>query len=187
MLAYVFWHWKQTVVQSRVYEEFLASFHRALKETPSDGFKHSWASAFDKAPWVNNGEPAYEDWYVITGSAALDPLDAAAVSAARKRTHDEAASRAKGGTAGLYRLRKGDEVVAPAIAQWFDKPKGWSYEQLYEELREIISFGDRALWGRQMTFGPAREFCLHAREPVALPGTIDALTIKLRNVFPEGA
>ena len=58
MLAYVFWHWKQTVVQSRVYEEFLASFHRALKETPSDGFKHSWPSAFDKAPWVNNVEPA---------------------------------------------------------------------------------------------------------------------------------
>lgn len=187
MLAYVFWHWKRTGVQPREYEDRLCEFHRALANSPPTGFTQSWSVAISKADWANNGDAAYEDWYTVTGSAALDPLNEAAISATRKRPHDEAASVAAGGTAGLYRLRAGSEVVAPRSTQWFDKPEGWSYERLFDELRPIISSGDIALWGRQMTLGPAREFCLHANEPIELPQGIDAQAMRLRAVFPQGA
>jgi len=184
MLSYVFWHWKRAGVQTPDYEHRLRQFHTALVRSPSPGFKWSWSAALSKAPWANKGGDAYEDWYAVTDSAALDPLNDAAVSASRQLPHDEAASLAAGGTAGLYRLRLGRAFHSPLVALWFAKPDGWSYSQLFDELRPLM-VGDVALWGRQMTLGPAEEFCLHANETVKLPGGIDARSIALRPVFPE--
>lgn len=186
MLAYVFWHWKRPDVQAREYETRLRQFHEALQLSPPDGFSWSWAAALNNAAWANDGQDAYEDWYVVTGSAALDPLNDAAITASRQAPHDDAASVAAGGTAGLYRLRAGRAFRSPSVAHWFAKPAGWSYQRLFEELHPFIT-GDVALWGRQMTLGPAREFCLHANETATLPDGIDALPIPLRGVFPEGA
>ena len=184
MLAYVFWHWKRTGVQAREYEARLRRFHEALAQSPPDGFAWSWAAALNKASWANNGNEAYEDWYVVTGSAALDPLNGAAITASRQAPHDDAASAAAGGTAGLYRLRAGRAFRSPRVALWFAKPEGWSYKRLLDELRPIM-VNDVALWGRQMTLGPAREFCLHTTETMTLPGGISAQSIPLRSVFPE--
>lgn len=186
MLAYVFWHWKRVGVQRPDYEHRLRQFHQALADSPPEGFKSSWAAALSKAPWANAGGDAYEDWYVVENSAALDPLNEAAITASRKLPHDEAAVVAAGGTAGLYRLREGTVVPAPRHAMWFSKPDGWSYSRLYDELLPLMN-RDRALWGRQMTLGPALEFCLHASDVVELPDGIKAHSMALRSVFPERA
>jgi hypothetical protein len=186
MLAYVFWHWKRADVSAPDYEERLRQFHRALSDSPPPGFSQSAALALSGAPWANDGGDAYEDWYLVQDSAALDPLNAAAVSASRQLPHDEAAARAAGGAAGLYRLRAGQAVRTPNVALWFEKPVGWSYRKLFAELEPLTSNG-AALWGRQMTLGPAREFCLHAAEALRLPHGIEAPTIALRSVFPERA
>lgn len=186
MHAYVFWHWQRTGVPSSDYENRLIQFHRALGNAPSEGFKGSWIAALQDAAWANGGGTAYEDWYWIDSSAALDPLNDAAVSASRKAPHDQAAMAVEDGAAGLFRLRAGKEFMAPQFALWFAKPKDWSYKQLIDELTPYM-VGDRALWTRQMALGPAREFCLHANEQLKLPTGIDAQSIPLRAVFPESA
>lgn len=185
MLAYVFYHWKRSDVLAADYEQRLRDFHDALRLAPSAGFRSSWCAALTGAPWANNGGDSYEDWYLINGSSDLDPLNDAAVSASRQVPHDQAASGAAGGTAGLYSLRAGAALIAPSFAYWFSKPNGWSYEQVFSRLQPVTD--DGALWGRQMTLGPAREFCLHANAPAELPTGIDAQAITLRSVFPESA
>ena len=185
MLAYVFYHWKRPDVPAADYERLLRGFHLALRQAPSSGFSTSWCAALAGAPWANAGAESYEDWYLVRTSADLDPLNDAAISASRQVPHDQAALSAAGGTAGLYRLRAGTALTSPRYAHWFGKPASWSYAQLYEQLAPITA--NAPLWGRQMTLGPAREFCLQSNERVELPAGIDAVSLKLRRVFPEGA
>jgi hypothetical protein len=123
MLAYVFWHWKRAGVQPREYESRLRRFHDALAKSPPDGFSWSWSAALSKAQWANDGSEAYEDWYAVTGSGALDPLNSAAITASLQIPHDDASAMAAGGTAGLYRLRAGRAFRAPGVAHWFAKPR----------------------------------------------------------------
>lgn len=186
MLAYVFYHWKRNEVTTVDYEQRLRDFHRALTEAPSPGFSQSWCVSLTGAPWANGGGESYEDWYLVSGSADLDPLNDAAVSAARQAPHDKAASAAAGGTAGLYRLKLGNVVIAPRYSTWFGKPGDWSYAQLYERLRGVTA-GSTALWVRQMVLGPAHEFCIHSDSPLELPAGITAHSFETRAVFPQGA
>jgi hypothetical protein len=185
VLAYVFYHWKRPDVSAADYERLLRDFHLALNHAPSTGFSKSYSIALSGAPWANGGSDSYEDWYLVNTSADLDPLNDAAISASRQVPHDQAALAAAGGTAGLYRLRAGATLSVPAYAHWFSKPEGWSYGQLYDRLRPLADHS--ALWGRQMTLGPAREFCLHTSERVSLPPGIEATVLELRRVFPESA
>jgi hypothetical protein len=187
LLAYVFWHWRRTTVDAATYESRLGRFHAALASPPPPGLRASFAMALRGAPWANGGDDAYEDWYLVGGSADLDPLNDAAISAARQAPHDEAAAAAEGGTAGLYRLRLGAPAGAPRHACWFGKPPGLPYPALYELVRPALDASGGALWGRQMTLGPAREFCLHTREPVTLPAALAVLAIPMRRVWPPGA
>jgi len=99
MLAYTFWHWRKASVPRHDYEARVQQFHLALRAHPSAGFSRSYSLAFIGAPWANAGAEAYEDWYLVEGSAALDPLNEAAISASRQVPHDAAAAAAAGGTA----------------------------------------------------------------------------------------
>ena len=135
--------------------------------------------------WANKGHDSYEDWYLVENSAALDALNEAAISAARKSPHDRAASHAGGGHGGLYRLRAGQLVSAPAFTAWFSKPDGWGYAQLFERLTPSLALGG-ALWQRQMALGPG-EFCLHTVEPIKIPEGIHANWAQARAVFPRSA
>jgi hypothetical protein len=186
MLAYVFYHWKRGDVTAAHYEGLLRDFQRALNQAPSTGFANSWCVALTGAPWANEGGASYEDWYLVSGSADLDPLNEAAITASRQAPHDKAASAAAGGTAGLYRLRTGTALSAPRFSAWFGKPGDWSYAQLYERLRGVTG-GATALWVRQMTLGPALEFCLHSNSPFELPAGITAQSFETRAVFPQDA
>ena len=91
MLAYVFWHWRRPAIDATTYETRLGRFHAALAAAPPPGFHASFALSLRGAPWANAGGDGYEDWYLVEGSAALDPLNDAAVSAARARSLDQTA------------------------------------------------------------------------------------------------
>ena len=187
LLAYVFWHWRQPSVSTENYEAAQVGFQRALADSPSVGFVRSFSHAIVGAPWANGGGDAYEDWYLIHDSAALDALDEAAVTAGRRSAHNVAASLAAAGTAGLYQLRLGHAPAAPRSAQWFLKPAGMAYVQLFAAVEPALAPVGGSLWMRRMTLGPATEFCVLAREPAALAPPFQMVALPLRPVWSGGA
>jgi hypothetical protein len=183
MLAYVLWHWKRAEASLESYEARQREFHAALAAAPPHGYVRSFSVRVAGAPWVPLRD-AYEDWYLVDDFEALGALNDAATSASRALPHEAAAALASGGTAGLYRLRAGDALDAPAYATWFGKPDGVGYPQLFAELAPRIESAQGALWLRQMTFGPARELCLHSAAPVTLPSEYAPLVLPLAHVSP---
>jgi hypothetical protein len=170
MLAYVFWHWPQRSVERETYLARLERFHQTLAANRPSGFRHSLVFGIEDADWLNTSGTAYEEWYLLDGSAAMDPLNDAAVSGACEEPHNLVARDAAGGTGGLYRLRAGEEVLHEArFAVWLSKPEGVSYSNFYQALAPLTSQPYVALWGRQMTLGPTTEFCLHSQTPIQLP------------------
>jgi hypothetical protein len=169
LLAYAFWHWKQPGVADAEYEDRQRAFHAALGAAPPEGFVSSSSYAITGAPWAFAGGAAYEDWYLVRDSAALDALNAGAVSASRLVPHDAAASVAAGGIAGLYRNRIGNPPHAPVIAHWFSKPSGMSYPALDALVGPTVEARGGTLWCRQMTLGPTPEFCLQLPDHAAWP------------------
>ncbi|HEV8357795.1 MAG TPA: hypothetical protein VGQ17_13665 [Gemmatimonadales bacterium] len=183
MLAYVFWHWKQAGVAVADYEAAQRGFHAALAAEPPPGFHRSLSLALSGAPWAGAGGAAYEDWYLVDGMAALEPLNQAAVTASRRQPHDSAAALAAGGRAGLYALRAGTAVEAATHAAWFAKPGHMSYAALDDLLAPIVAAAGAGLWMRQMVLGPTPEFCLWSTRVVALPPGLAALRFGVRVVW----
>jgi len=170
MLAYVFWHWPQPSVAPETYQAKLESFHRTLAANSPPGFQGSVVFGIEDANWLQTRGLAYEEWYLLDDSAAMDPLNAAAVSGACEEPHNLVARAAAGGTGGLYRLRAGEEVLHDArFAVWLAKPDGVSYREFYDALAPLTAQANVALWGRQMTLGPTTEFCLHSQIRIQLP------------------
>jgi hypothetical protein len=185
-LAYVFWHWSRPEVAAADYDARQRAFHAALAAAPPGGFARSFSAAVSGAPWVSGGGAAHEDWYVVEDFAALGLLNEAAVTGSRAGSHDAAAVLAAGGTGGLYRLRLGNDLPAPRFAHWFGKPSGARYADFFAALEPLVAGARGALWMRQLTMGPAREFCLHAAERVALPAAFGTLALPLRPLWPAG-
>ena len=183
VLAYVFWHWRQPSADRAAYESAQQAFHRALTASPSTGFIRSFSHAIAGAPWANAGGEAYEDWYLVRDSAALDPLDVAAVTAGRKSAHDAAASLAANGTAALYQLKLGAAPTEPQSAQWFSKPAGLSYPQVFAAIEPALRPVSGSLWVRRMTLGPSPEFCVLGREPATLAPQFQMFAFQLRPVW----
>jgi hypothetical protein len=183
LLAYVFWHWRQPAAERKAYESAQQEFQRVLAASPSAGFVRSFSHAIAGAPWANHGGEAYEDWYLVRDSAALDPLDTAAVTAGRKSAHDAAAALAANGTAGLFQLRLGTAPTAPRSAQWFVKPAGMSYPQLFAAIEPALKPVAGSLWVRKMTLGPSPEFCVLAREPATLASPFQMFAFQLRPIW----
>jgi hypothetical protein len=179
----VFWHWRHPSAERAAYESAQQEFQRALTASPSAGFIRSFSHAIAGAPWANDGGEAYEDWYLVRDTAALDPLDTAAVTASRKGAHDAAASLAASGTAGLYKLQLGSAPTSPRSAQWFSKPAGLSYGQLFAAVEPALGPVGGSLWIRKMTLGPSPECCVLAREPAALAAPFQMFAFQLRPVW----
>jgi hypothetical protein len=135
--------------------------------------------------WLNTSDEAYEDWYLLDDSAAMDPLNDAAVTGACEEPHNRVAREAADGTGGLYRLREGVENLEQAkFAIWLSKPAGVSYKTFYADLQSLTSQPGVALWGRQMTLGPTTEFCIHNQNPIELPPGYSGHSIGLQRVYP---
>ena len=133
MLAYVFWHRPAEGVSLEDYEARLRAFHDTL-DVVSAAFR------LHLLPWRH--ESGYEDWYLVEDWTALGELNAAAVAAARKGEHDAAARLTGEGWAGIWKLMRG----AP------EPPAGVHWQPTAPE--------EGAYWQRQMTLGPAPEFCI---------------------------
>ena len=169
MLAYVFWHWPQPGVDTETYVDHLVSFHRILNENKPVGFHGSRVFRMHGVSWLDTAGDAYEDWYLLDDSAALDRINEAAVSGVCEAPHNLVAREAAGGTAGLYRLKTGDILTEPRFALWLSKPDGVSYADFYSTLEPIINEAHAALWQRQMTLGPTSEFLVHSAGEIQLP------------------
>ena len=183
MLAYVFWHWPYPNVDRDSYQNDLIEFHSSLAFSKPDGFQYSVVFRIKGASWIGAEVEAYEDWYVVAGSCALDALNDAAISYAHKEPHDRVAQHAAGGAGGLYRFRKGQVNVREAqFAAWLSKPTGTSYEMFYDSLSPWTSQPGVGLWGRQMVLGPTPEFCLLSPERFDLPESFREVTLTLEPI-----
>jgi len=168
MLAYVFWHWPRPEIERGQYLDHLAEFHRTLVANKPPGFQRSVVFHISDANWLNTDGEAYEEWYLLDDSAALDPLNEAAVSGVCEEPHNRVARAAADGTGGLYRLRAGEGDLAQArFATWLSKPAGVSYKDFYAGLESLTTQPGVTLWGRQMTLGPTTEFCIHSPFQIA--------------------
>jgi hypothetical protein len=172
MLAYVFWHWPQPGVDIETYVEHLVGFHRTLGANKPVGFQGSRVFRFSGASWLQTKGEAFEDWYLVDDSAALDRINEAAVTGPCEAPHNLVAREAAGGTAGLYRLRRGEIFDDVHYAVWLSKPDRMSYADFYATLDPIVA--GAALWGRQMTLGPTTEFVIHSANPIQLPESLTA-------------
>ena len=178
MLAYVFWHVPRAGAAARGYESAHRAFHDVLSAAGVPGLQGVRVCRMANIPWLG-GQAGYEDWHSLESSASLDVLNDAAVSEARRLPHDRIAALAGQGTAGLYGLRMGKEIV-PAVAYWLSKPDGMSYAAFEASMAPLVAEGC-SLWGRRMTLGPTPEFCLHAPAARTLPHPAHA--IALQQVF----
>ncbi len=187
MLAYVFWHQRASSVVREEYQEKLIAFHQTLRERKPQGFVCSMVLEIAQLPWMTKESEIYEDWYLVENSAALDPLDEAAVTGICQEPHHRVARLANNGTGGLYRWKEKtfDPVRLAGLcsATWFNKPAGMSYEKLYELLRERREVPQDVLWQRQMTLGPAREFCWQSSQGSLLPEEIEGRQVEVRSIF----
>ena len=184
MLAYVFWHVQASEVDAADYEARLAAFHAALREERPAGLELTATVALDAIPWLG-GAAGYEDWYLVDTFAALGVLNAAAVSGSRQASHDAAAAAAHRGVAGVMGHVSGPLLPEwPGWAAWLSKPDGVDYETFHAELWEALGT-DASAWQRQMTLGPATEYCVVAPAEHELPWP--AQRWPLRRVVDPGA
>jgi hypothetical protein len=172
-LAYLFWHWPRSGAHLRTYERDLLKFHAALAARPSPGFVRSVTFAVGGVPWLPGHHDSYEDWYLVDDWTAVGDLNRAAVGPAHAGPHAQVAHQAAGGTAGLYALHAGSDAPGQTAASWFAKPPGWRYVELLAALGGCLEQGS-ALWQRQLTLGPAPEFCLRSATRLALPPPLEA-------------
>jgi hypothetical protein len=185
MLAYVFWHWPNQGIDKAIYEGMLREFHQVLAKHPAPGFRQSVVFKLNNPPWLQTDGNAYEDWYLVEDSAALDPLNEAAVSGPREEPHNRVAKDVAGGTAGLYRVKQGDadSLSTARFALWFSKPPGVSYPNFFTQMKPMTSGNGACLWSRQMTLGPTKEFCLQSHERISLPAGYVGHTLSLETVW----
>ena len=184
MLAYVFWHWPQPSVDPGSYVDHLVEFHHTLASNKPAGFQQSVVFRIRGASWLNTNDEAYEEWYLLDDSAAMDRLNEAAVSGVCEEPHNRVAREAADGIGGLYRLRAGQEELSQAnCAVWFSKPSGVSYKDFYATLQPLTAQSSVALWGRQMTLGPTTEFCIHSTNPIELPAGFNGLQQQITRVY----
>ena len=182
MLAYVFWHWPRPEIERGQYLDHLVEFHRTLAAHKPPGFQRSVVFSLNGAYWLETQDEVFEEWYLLDDSAAMDPLNEAAVSGACEEPHNRVAREAANGTAGLYRLRAGDGDLANAnFATWLSKPAGVSYKDFYAGLEQLTSHPGVALWGRQMTLGPTTEFCLHSETILESPDSVRTVRTQLHH------
>jgi hypothetical protein len=168
VLAYVFWHVPASGVSAADYEARLGAFHGSLRAGEPEWLGLTATFALAAVPWLGS-VAGYEDWYLVADFAALGTLNAAAVSGARKPPHDAAAAAAARGVAGIMGHVAGPLLPAGvAWAAWLDKPAGMAYADFHAELADAIGPA-AAAWQRQMTLGPATEYCVLAAAERPLP------------------
>ncbi len=179
MLAFLFWHRPYPEVEPAAYEEALTSFYTALAETTCPGFQGAATYRISETPWLGDRK-GYEDWTLLDGSWAMDPLNEAAVSPAMWDTHAAIAEKADFGHGGLYQHLQGDiDPTRLPRVWWLKRPRGIRYEKPLKAIAGSVE-GPVSVWRKQMVLGPAPEFALAAlsRGKPALPEGWQAFAVE---------
>lgn len=158
MLAYVFWHRPFGNADRGRYEESILRFQAALAGAKPPGFIAAASFRIEAVPWLND-RPGYEDWCVLQGSWAMDPLNAFAVAGAVQAPHDHVAAQMEQGQGGIY-AHAGGETPPPAhsTVYWLTRPRGIDWRAVLAPVRARYPAAN--VWRRQMVLGPAPEFAI---------------------------
>src|SRR5262249_30534160 len=111
MLAYAFWHRPHPNVERNTYEGAITRFQDVLRQHPSPGLIAASSYRIEAVRWLGDGA-GYEDWCLLQGSWAMDPLNAFAVAGERQPSHDGVAAQMEAGAGGLYTHIWGDACTA---------------------------------------------------------------------------
>jgi hypothetical protein len=163
VLAYIFWHRPYLQIEEGTYEEPIVRFHSELGSHPPPGFLGASSFAISAVPRLG-GERGYEDWCLLEGSWAMDPLNGFAVTGPRQPSHDHVAAQMAEGAGGLYTYAGGEILRTPqSTVYWLTRPRGIHWQA------DIAPLRDRwpVVWRRQMVLGPAAEFA------VEVPGDLE--------------
>src|SRR5262249_25389993 len=114
MIAYLFWHCAHPTTTVKQYEEALLRFQQHLGQQQPPGFRGSASFRVADLPWLGN-QPGYEDWCLLDGSWALDPLNSFAVAGPVVSAHDAAATQMDEGVWRALRLSLGRTRFAEAV------------------------------------------------------------------------
>ncbi|MDJ0949142.1 MAG: hypothetical protein QNJ94_09490 [Alphaproteobacteria bacterium] len=159
MRAYIFWHRPQDGVAQPDYEAALTAFHDRLATAGAPGFRSSAAYRISAVPWLADLD-GYEDWNLVDGSWALDPLNDLAITGGMAAVHGAIAEKMGVGYGGLYELIQGaGEPLGPSRAVWLVKPRGVPRQPTLSDLCATAN-GPVSCWRRQMVLGPAPEFAI---------------------------
>jgi hypothetical protein len=188
MLAYLFWHVPDAGTDTRDYETALLGFQASLARRPSPGLIACATFRISPVPWLDN-RAGYEDWCLLDSSAALDPLNAAAIDAQHADAHAAIAGKMDFGHGGLYAHFHGGALpLAGARVLWLRRPRGIQYQ---EPLRAMIDKapGFLSCWRRQMVLGPAEEFAVvgSAQLALSLPAGWQARAVERTQLSPASA
>ena len=156
MLAYIFWHRPFSHVDRARYEASMLRFQAALAAAKPPGFIAAVSFRIEAVPWLGDHE-GYEDWCVLEGSWAMDPLNAFAVAGAVQAPHDTVAAQMEQGHGGIY-AHAGGETRPPAQSSvyWLTRPRGIDWKAALEPVRAQCPTAN--IWRRQMVLGPTAEF-----------------------------
>jgi hypothetical protein len=167
MLAYLFWHRPCSTTTAKQYEEALLRFQQHLRQQDPPGFRGSASFRVAALPWLGN-RAGYEDWCLLDGSWALDPLNSFAVAGPVTSAHDAAADQMEEGYGGLYALVWGEPVLPErSTAIWLTRPRGIQWRLVLDTVRQ--QFPQTTLWRRQMVLGPGKKFALMVPLGVNVP------------------
>ena len=165
MLAYVFWHRPYPNIDGKRYEDAIMRFQKDLSKQPPPGFISAALFHIGPVPWLG-GQPGYEDWCLLEGSWAMDPLNAFAVAGHVQGSHDNVAAQMDEGHGGLYAHVFGEpSPAADSTVYWLTRPRGIQWRVALDDLR--ARYPQANFWRRQMVLGPAAEFA------VEIPGHSD--------------
>jgi hypothetical protein len=165
MLAYIFWHRPSPQIEQKAYEDAIVRFQSDLAGNPPPGFIGAWSHRIDPVPWLG-GQPGYEDWSLLEGSWAIDPLNGFAITGPRQPSHDHVAALSADGAGGLYAHAGGEILQTPqSTVYWLTRPRGIRWQTAIAPVRERCR--EAVIWRRQMLLGPATEFA------VEVPGDLE--------------
>jgi hypothetical protein len=185
VLAYVFWHWAKPDISVAEYEEYQRAFHAGLARAAPQGFQESCTFRVDgQAAWLG-GAPAYADCYLVKDSAALDPLNAAAVSGVCEAPHAKVANAMAAGVGSLL-AQHADDAPSPPVdlrgahhATFLTKPRDMPYATFYATVAALPDANQSTLWRRMMVLGPNPEFALLTPTRPEAPATLAPLSLTL--------
>lgn len=158
MLAYIFWHRPFAQVDRQAYENAIVRFQGDLAAQPPPGFIAAASFRIEPVPWLD-GKPGYEDWCLLEGSWAMDPLNSYAVTGSRQPSHDSAAALMEDGHGGIY-AHVGGETPPPqeSTAYWLTRPRGIDWRAALAPVRTKCPQAN--VWRRQMVLGRPAEFAV---------------------------